>query len=132
MLKSIPWFSIIKSSFIAVLGWACLSYLLLFISQTVPPIQGFLSLFLMQPVNLLTSLGVGFLIGAFALFLFERFEKYLTVTQLWFLVLASAIGMFFYEWFPIRIYRLLGISFSQAMLIGIILGIFISGKKHWR
>ena len=86
----------------------------------------------MKPVNLLTTIGVGFLIGAFALFLFERFERYLTVTQLCFLVLTSAIGMFFYEWFPIRIYRVLGISFSQVMLIGIILGIFVSGKRHWR
>lgn len=132
MLKSIPWFSIIKSSFIAVVGWACLSFVLQSVSQLVAPIQGLLSLFQSQPLNLLTSIGVGFLIGAFALFLFERFEKYLTVTQLWFLVLASALGMFFYEWFPIRIYRLLGISFSQAMLIGIILGIFVSGKRHWR
>lgn len=132
MLKSFPWFSIIKSSFIAVLAWAILSYLLWLASQSVPAINEFFSLILTQPFNLLTSLGVGFLIGTFALFVFDRFEKRHTIAQLWFLVLSLTIGLLFYELFPIRVYRLLAIKFSQMLLIGLILGIFVSGRRWWR
>ncbi len=132
MLKSIPWLSILKSSFLAVLGWALISCLLWIGSQNIPALQAFFTLLLAQPMNLMTNIGVGFLIGAFALFLFEKSERLLTVTQLWFLVLFLAIGMLVYKLFPFPIYRLLAISYSQATLIGIILGIFLCGKKHWR
>jgi hypothetical protein len=131
-LKSIPWLSLLKSSALAVIGWALVSTLLYFGNQYVPGLQGFFALLLAPPMNLITNTLVGCLIGAFSLFLLEKSERFLNTTHLWFLVLALAIGMLVYTWSPFRIYRLLGISYSQGTLIGIILGIFGFGNKHWR
>lgn len=83
-------------------------------------------------MNLITNIGVGVFIGAFSLLLLEKSERRLTMAQLWFLVLFLAIGMLAYKWFPFPIYRLLAISYSQATLFGIILGIFGFSQKHWR
>lgn len=130
-MKSIPWLSLLKSSALAVIGWALVSALLYFGNQHVPGLQGFFALLLAPPMNLLTNIAVGCLIGAFSLFLLEKSERSLNTKKLWFLVLALAVGMLVYKWFPFPIYRLLGISYSQATLIGIIFGIFGFGNRHW-
>ena len=131
-MKSIPWLSLLKSAFLAVFGWALVSALLWMGNQNIPALQSFFALLLAPPMNLMTNIGVGALIGIFSLVLLEKSERFLSVSQLWLLVLFLAVGMLVYRWFPFPIYRLLGISYSQATLFGIIMGIFGFGHKHWR
>ena len=100
--------------------------------QAIPPLNAVLSIFLRYPVNLITKIGVGFVVGAFALLLYAKPSRDLSTVQLWCLVLFSAIGMFVYDFSLIRPYRLLGLNFGPFMLAGIVAGIFLCGRKSWR
>lgn len=122
----------VGSAFLAVLAWVFVSALLHWGYQSIPAVETVLSLFFGFPMKLLTNFGVGFSIGALALYLFEKSAKRLTIPQLWFLVLFTAIGMCLYDYSPIAVYRLLTVKFNLVMLIGFVLGIFLCGKKHWR
>ena len=132
MIKSIPFISIFRAAALSICAWAFASAFLQWGFQNIPAVDKILGLFLSNPMNLLTSIGVGFIVGAFALLLSEKFEQLLTTTQLWILVCFSSVGMCLYDFFPIRSYRLLGLNFSPFMLTGIVLGIFLCGRKHWR
>lgn len=122
----------LRSAFLAVFAWALVSCFLWFSAQSIPAISSMLSLLWATPMNVISNVGVGFLIGAFALFLLEKNERLLNFTQLWILVIFAVVGLFFYHWFPFRIYRILGFTFSQYSVIGLVLGIFLCGRKHWR
>ncbi|MCM1984542.1 hypothetical protein [Lyngbya confervoides] len=131
-LKTLPWIAIVRSAALTVITWAIVSAALWFAAQSFPAIETVFSLFLRQPMNLISNLGIGILLGVLAFTLLDNSEGRLTVPMMWFLVLAVTVGMVFYEYVPIRLYRLLAVNFNQPTLVGLVLGVFWKGRRYWR
>lgn len=91
-----------------------------------------LSEWLRFPWSLLVGVGVGIGIGALAVILVETLLPRLTLhaSTLWALVLCLLLGL----WIKLLLYLpgLFVVSFSQSLLVGLVLGVFWKGRRYWR
>lgn len=80
---------------------------------------------------LVLSVAAGFAIGALAIVVMERAfrQVYLYTGVLWALVACLALVLFLKGFLPIPA---LVVSMGYNQLVGILLGVFITGKRHWR
>jgi hypothetical protein len=92
----------------------------------------FLSECLRFPWSLLVMSGVGIGIGALAVILVETLCPRLAIhsSTLWALVLCLLLGL----WIKLLLYLpgLFVVSFSQSLLVGLVLGVFGKGRRYWR
>jgi len=77
------------------------------------------------------SVAAGFAIGALAIVVMERAFRQISLYTgvLWALVACLALVLFLRGFLPIPA---LVVSMGYNQLVGILLGVFITGKRHWR
>ncbi|MGB3308601.1 MAG: hypothetical protein WBG32_04920 [Nodosilinea sp.] len=131
-LKSLPWVILLQVALAAV-AIATLADLLL--------AQGLALLLanvgsglmpLMQLLFLVLPIVAGFAIGALALTVLERWfssRVYIDTGVLWALVACVALVLFVKGFLPIPAAL---VSMSYPLVVGVLLGIFVVGKRHWR
>jgi hypothetical protein len=80
---------------------------------------------------LVLSVAAGFAIGALAIVVMERAFRQISLYTgvLWALVACLALVLFLRGFLPIPA---LVVSMGYNQLVGILLGVFITGKRHWR
>lgn len=130
-LKSLPWAALVQVAGLVVL-LATAADLLLALGFGVltrglaGPLLPFLRLLL-----LVLPLGAGFGMGALALVVVERLFRqiYLDTAVLWALVPCIVLVLFLKGFLPIPGFL---VTVGYPQLVGTILGIFVTGKRHWR
>jgi hypothetical protein len=134
LIQRQPWGSILRTTALTTLVGAFVNSLLYVIHQHIAVGETALNFLRQPPLGMLTYIGIGYLLGALGLVLFDRNEKGIGIyiSTLWFLILALIVGLLTYDLLPIRIYRLWFPLFNQVTLIGLVLGVFWTGKKFWR
>ncbi|MBD1872203.1 peptide chain release factor 1 [Nodosilinea sp. FACHB-131] len=86
---------------------------------------------LMQLLFMALPIAAGFGIGALGLTILERWFKsvYIDTGVLWALVPCIALVLFVKGFLPIPTAL---VAMSYPLLVGVLLGIFVVGKRHWR
>ncbi|PZV01453.1 MAG: peptide chain release factor 1 [Leptolyngbya sp.] len=130
-LKSLPW-AILLQVALAAVAIATLADLLL--AQGLALLldnvgSGLLPL--MQLLFMALPIAAGFGIGALGLTILERrfSQVYIDTGVLWALVPCIALVLFIKGFLPIPTAL---VAMSYPLLVGVLLGIFVVGKRHWR
>lgn len=130
-LKSLPWAILLQVALVAV-AIATAADLLLAQGLTLLRDgvgQGLLQL--LQLLFMVLPLAAGFGLGALALAILERWFNriYLDTGVLWALVPCLALVLYAKKFLPIPSVL---VTPSYTVLVGVLLGIFVTGKRHWR
>lgn len=130
-LKSLPW-AILLQVALAAVAIATIADLLL--AQGLALLLDNVGSGLMPLVQLLflvLPIAAGFGIGALGLTILERrfSQVHLDTGVLWALVPCIALVLFVKEFLPIPTAL---VAMSYPLLVGVLLGIFVVGKRHWR
>lgn len=130
-LKSLPWAVLLQVALAAV-AIATIADLLL--AQGLALLldnvgSGLLPL--MQLLFMALPIAAGFGIGALGLTILERRfnQVYIDTGVLWALVPCIALVLFIKGFLPIPTAL---VAMSYPLLVGVLLGIFVVGKRHWR
>jgi hypothetical protein len=130
-LKSLPW-AILLQVALAAVAIATAADLLL--AQGLALLLGGVGsglLPLMQLLFLVLPVAAGFGIGALGLTILERWftSVYIETGVLWALVACLALVIFVKGFLPIPTFL---VSMAYPLVVGVLLGIFVVGKRHWR
>ncbi|PZO37478.1 MAG: peptide chain release factor 1 [Shackletoniella antarctica] len=130
-LKSLPW-AILLQVALAAVAIATAADLLL--AQGLALLLGGVGsglLPLMQLLFLVLPVAAGFGIGALGLTILERWftSVYIETGVLWALVACLALVIFVKGFLPIPTFL---VSMAYPLVVGMLLGIFVVGKRHWR
>lgn len=130
-LRSLPWAILLQVALVAV-AIATAADLLLAQGLTLLMDgvgQGLLPL--LQLLFMVLPLAAGFGLGALALAVLERWfnRVYLDTGVLWALVPCLALVLYAKKFLPIPSVL---VTPSYTVLVGVLLGIFVTGKRHWR
>jgi hypothetical protein len=130
-LKSLPW-AILFQVALAAVAIATAADLLL--AQGLALLLGGVGsglLPLMQLLFLVLPVAAGFGIGALGLTILERWftSVYIETGVLWALVACLALVIFVKGFLPIPTFL---VSMAYPLVVGVLLGIFVVGKRHWR
>jgi len=130
-LRSLPWAILLQVALVAV-AIATAADLLLAQGLTLLMDgvgQGLLPL--LQLLFMVLPLAAGFGLGALALAVLERWfnHVYLDTGVLWALVPCLALVLYAKKFLPIPSVL---VTPSYTVLVGVLLGIFVTGKRHWR
>jgi hypothetical protein len=130
-LRSLPWAILLQVALVAV-AIATAADLLLAQGLTLLMDgvgQGLLPL--LQLLFMVLPLAAGFGLGALALAVLERWFNriYLDTGVLWALVPCLALVLYAKKFLPIPSVL---VTPSYTVLVGVLLGIFVTGKRHWR
>ncbi|MGB3136319.1 MAG: hypothetical protein WBG38_15860 [Nodosilinea sp.] len=131
-LKSLPWAILLQVALAAVaiataadlLLTQSLSLLLANVGSGLMP--------LMQLLFLVLPPAAGFVVGALALTILERWftsRVHIDTGVLWALVPCIALMLFVKGFLPIPAAL---VTMSYPLIVGVLLGIFVVGKRHWR
>ncbi len=130
-LKSLPW-AILLQVALAAVAIATIADLLL--AQGLALLldnigSGLLPL--MQLLFMVLPIAAGFGIGALGLTILERWfsQVYIDTGVLWALVPCIALVLFLKGFLPIPTALA---AMSYPLIVGVLLGIFVVGKRHWR
>ncbi|PSR17728.1 peptide chain release factor 1 [filamentous cyanobacterium CCP3] len=131
-LKSLPWIILLQVALAAV-AIATLADLLLAQGLTLLLANVGSGLMpLMQLLFMALPIAAGFAIGALALTVLERWftrQVYIDTGVLWALVPCIALVLFVKDLLPIPAAL---VSMSYPLVVGVLLGVFVVGKRHWR
>jgi hypothetical protein len=121
-----PWRSLLQVSGLTILIVIFLELLL-----SVGDRQGTLSTLYRPPLGTIVSFTTAVGVGAFAVYLLERFypQVFLTTSSLWALVPCLALVIFLKSLLPVPP---LIVQLSYLHLIGVIVGVFWKGRPYWR
>ncbi|MBD1916529.1 MULTISPECIES: peptide chain release factor 1 [Cyanophyceae] len=130
-LKSLPW-AILLQVALAAVAIATIADLLL--AQGLALLLGNVGsglLPLMQLLFMALPIAAGFGIGALGLTILERRfgQVHIDTGVLWALVPCIALVLFVKGFLPIPTAL---VAMSYPLLVGVLLGIFVVGKRHWR
>ncbi len=130
-LKSLPWITLLQAAGLAVaiatvgdiLLVQVLNWLLSGVTGGLMPI--------VQLVLLVLPVAVGYAIGALTLAVMERLfrQVYLDTAVLWALIPCVALVLFLKGTLPLPGFF---VAMSYPQLVGVLLGVFVTGKRHWR
>jgi hypothetical protein len=130
-LRSLPWAILLQ---VALVAGAIATATDLLLAQGLTLLmdgvgQGLLPL--LQLLFMVLPLAAGFGLGALALAVLERWfnRVYLDTGVLWALVPCLALVLYAKKFLPIPSVL---VTPSYTVLVGILLGIFVTGKHHWR
>ncbi|MEO1068688.1 MAG: peptide chain release factor 1 [Cyanobacteria bacterium J06638_6] len=130
-LKSLPWAILLQ---VALLAVAIATAADLLLTQGLALLIANVSsglLPLLQLLFMVLPIAAGFATGALALTILERWftSVYLDTGVLWALVPCLALVLFAKGFLPIPTGVL---TLSYPLVVGVLLGIFVVGKRHWR
>ncbi|MBE9137325.1 peptide chain release factor 1 [Nodosilinea sp. LEGE 07088] len=130
-LKSLPWAILLQ---VALLAVAIATAADLLLTQGLALLIANVGSGLLPLVQLLfmaLPIAAGFAVGALALTILERWftTVYLDTGVLWALVPCLALVLFAKGFLPIPTGVL---TLSYPLVVGVLLGIFVVGKRHWR
>lgn len=130
-LKSLPWLPLLQTA-LAVVAMASLAdlVLILMLNSLLPGIPGAL-MPLIQLLLAAMPIAAGFGLGALALIVLERFFSsiYLDTGVLWALVPCVMLMLLIKGLLPVPEAF---VSLSYGQFVGLLLGVFVTGKRHWR
>ncbi|NJL47297.1 MAG: peptide chain release factor 1 [Leptolyngbyaceae cyanobacterium SM2_5_2] len=130
-LKTLPWGTLLLAAAVVVAIATVADMVLAFaLGWLLSSLGNQLSAFF-QLLLLALPVAAGFGIGALSIVVMERSFRqiYLYTGVLWALVACLALALFVKGFFPIPA---LVVTMGYNQLIGIVLGIFVVGKRHWR
>jgi type IV secretory pathway TrbD component len=100
-------------------------------ARAIPLVREVVRLLRTPPLGLLVIIGLGFCAGALGVWLLETTRKDIVINSgvLWALV-ACLVLQFFVRQSLTFLPAL--IQLNQSTLVGIVLGVFMQGKRYWR
>lgn len=127
-LKRLPWSILLQDASFTVLIATALDNLLIVLLT----LSGGFAIATLPLIGMLLPFAAAVGIGALAVVIMERFYRniLLDTAVLWALVPCIALVLLLKDLIPQIPAFLVSLSYTQ--LIGIILGIFFKGKRHWR
>lgn len=130
-LKSLPWAMLLQVALVAV---AIATAADLLLAQGLALLLANIGSGLMPLIQLLfmvLPIVAGFAVGALALTILERWfsSVYIDTGVLWALVACTALVLFAKGFLPIPAAL---VAMSYPLVVGVLLGIFVVGKRHWR
>ncbi|MFQ4139401.1 peptide chain release factor 1 [Nodosilinea sp. PGN35] len=130
-LKSLPWAILLQVALAAVAIATAADLLLAQGLALLLANVGSGLLPLMQLLFMALPIVAGFGIGALALTILERWfsRVYIDTGVLWALVPCIALVIFIKGFLPIPAAL---VTMSYTLLVGVLLGVFVVGKRHWR
>jgi hypothetical protein len=130
-LKSLPWAILLQVALLAVAIATAADLLLTQGLALLIANVGSGLLPLLQLLFMVLPIVAGFAVGVLALTILERWftSVYLDTGVLWALVPCLALVLFAKGFLPIPTGVL---TLSYPLVVGVLLGIFVVGKRHWR
>jgi hypothetical protein len=130
-LKSLPWVILLQAAGLVVLLATVADLLLAQVFGVVARGLPGALLPLLQLVMLVLPVAAGFGMGALGLLVLERLFRqiHLDTAVLWALVPCLVLVLFLKRFLPVPTFL---VTVGYAQLVGSILGIFVTGKRHWR
>jgi hypothetical protein len=130
-LKSLPWAILLQVALLAVAIATAADLLLTQGLALLIANVGSGLLPLLQLLFMVLPIAAGFAVGVLALTILERWftSVYLDTGVLWALVPCLALVLFAKGFLPIPTGVLI---LSYPLVVGVLLGIFVVGKRHWR
>jgi hypothetical protein len=130
-LKSLPWAILLQVALLAVAIATAADLLLTQGLALLIANVGSGLLPLLQLLFMVLPIAAGFAVGVLALTILERWftSVYLDTGVLWALVPCLALVLFAKGFLPIPTGVL---TLSYPLVVGVLLGIFVVGKRHWR
>ncbi|TVQ12100.1 MAG: peptide chain release factor 1 [Leptolyngbya sp. DLM2.Bin27] len=130
-LKTLPWAILIQVALAAVVIATAVDLLLAQGLVWLIDNVGSGLLPLMQLLFMALPIAAGFGIGALALKILERWftSIYIDRSILWALIPCLALLLFVKGFLPIPTFLL---SVSYPLVVGLLLGVFVVGKRHWQ
>ena len=132
-LKSLPWIPLLQNALLTVLLATVLDIALVFILGTLINVwpEGTSLVFQGGVVQLLLQFAAGGGVGALAVILMERVFRQiiLDAAVLWALVGGLVLVLFIKGILPIPT---LLVDLSYIQFVGMLLGLFSQGRRHWR
>ncbi|HIK46035.1 MAG TPA: peptide chain release factor 1 [Leptolyngbyaceae cyanobacterium M65_K2018_010] len=130
-LKTLPWGPLLGAS---ALGVAIAAVADIFLGAALIWLMGSLSGALMPFFQILLiglPVAAGFGVGALALVMMERTFShiYLETGVLWALIACLGLVLFLKSWLP---FPSALVTFGYSQMVGVLLGVFLTGKRHWR
>lgn len=129
--KYLPWRSLLQVSGLTILIVIFLELLLPAGYRQSYALYSTLSTLYKPPLGTIINFATAVGVGAFAVYLLERFYKQLFIhtATLWALVLCLALVIFLKSLLPV-VPLLVGLNYLH--LIGVIVGVFWKGRSYWR
>jgi hypothetical protein len=130
-LKTLPWGALLGAAGVVVVIAAAADILLALVLSWLLRNLGQSLLPFFQLLTLILPVAAGFAMGALAIVVMERlFSRiYLNTGILWALVASITLILFVKGFLPIPA---LVIRIGYGQVVGTLLGIFVTGKRHWR
>jgi hypothetical protein len=130
--KQLPWRSLFLAAILAVIIVKAFDYVVAQSLSILSPDATILKL-LVTPAGGLLLFGCGGLaIGGFGVLCLERFGNVRLIhsNTLWALILCLLVSLWFLSQLPVG--GLGFVAFSEAHLVGVIIGVFWRGQDYWR
>ncbi len=130
-LKSLPWAILLQVAMIAVAIATAADLLLAQGLRLLLANAGSGLMPLLQLLFMALPITAGFGLGALSLTILERWFSHLYIDTgvLWALVPCIALMLFAKGFLPIPAAL---VTLSYPLVVGVLLGIFVGGKRHWR
>lgn len=130
-LKYLPWRSLLQVSGLTILIVIFLELLLSLGYKQFYLIRSTLLMLSAPPLSMITSVAVATGVGAFTVYLLERFYRqvFINTAILWALVPCLALVIFLKLQLPVQP---LLVQLNYLQLVGIIVGVFWKGRPYWR
>jgi len=100
-------------------------------AQRIALVRDILTLLLAPPLGLLVIIGMGVCAGMLGVWLLENIRKDILINSG---VLWALVGCLVLQFFVRQTLTFLPalIQLNQSTLVGIVLGVFVQGKRYWR
>lgn len=130
-LKVLPWRSLFQVAAITVTIMIFLDTLLILGYTHFVALRRTLTLLYAPPLGLFVIFTIAMGVGALAVYLLEKLYKSVIINSatLWALILSLAVVFVIRSLLPLPAFLF---SLDQLGLIGIILGVFYTGRRYWR
>ena len=127
-LKRLPWMTLFLDALLTALIAAALEFAIVFTAQSSASATAVIMRLLTPPLGLITTIAIGFGVGALAVYLLEKAFPQVRIDAgvLWALVLCLIIAIFIKS----QVLPLPLVSSDQW--IWMLIGIFTKGRPHWR
>lgn len=130
-LRQLPWMELLWIAALAVVIVFVIEVVLLEAAQQILLVREILQLLLTPPLGLLVIIGMGFCAGVLGVLLLENIRKDIVINSG---VLWALVGCLLLQFFVRQALTFLPalIQLNQSTLVGIVLGVFVQGKRYWR
>ncbi|MEO1210064.1 MAG: peptide chain release factor 1 [Cyanobacteria bacterium J06638_20] len=130
-LRQLPWMELLWIAALAVVIIFVIEVVLLEAARQILLVRDILQLLLTPPLGLLVIIGMGFCAGVLSVLLLENIRKDIIINSG---VLWALVGCLMLQFLVRQSLSFLPalIQLNQSTLVGIVLGVFVQGKRYWR